>query len=122
MKYLNHARLQLKGNHQGFIPETLEIFCWGKKIQIKLFALSERRYKFHGVQGTKWYTRREIEEDMDIRESSTAVPFAKTYSTELGNSKNLGEKILSMGQVGTAPPSHLDNNRSPVTYPAEGDH
>ena len=30
-KFLNHARLQLKGNRQGFIPETLEIFCWGKK-------------------------------------------------------------------------------------------
>ena len=49
-------------------------------------------------------------------------PLQKTYSAELGNSKNSGEKILSMGGVGIAPPSHLDNNRPPVTYPAEGDH
>lgn len=46
---LSHVRVQLKGNKGGIILESIDILCWGKKTTLKLFALNERRFNFHGA-------------------------------------------------------------------------
>lgn len=37
--YLNYARLRFKDLKGGLIPDSLNIFCWGKHTKLKLFAL-----------------------------------------------------------------------------------
>ena len=42
LSFLPYAIVQLRGNKGGFIQENLEIFCWGKKINIRFFLLNGR--------------------------------------------------------------------------------
>ena len=50
LTFLPYAILKIGGNKGGFIQEKLEIFCWGKRIQLKFFCLNIRTPWFHGVQ------------------------------------------------------------------------
>ena len=45
---LIHAEIKLKGREGGLIPESMEVFCWGKKVQIKFFILNNYFSRFHG--------------------------------------------------------------------------
>lgn len=45
--FLPHARLQFRGLEGGFIPQNLNIHCWGEEITLKLFAVNDRNLRFH---------------------------------------------------------------------------
>lgn len=55
LKFISHARLQLKGDENGFIKESFTLPCNGSKICLKFFKLNDRRYHFHGVYETNWF-------------------------------------------------------------------
>ena len=45
---LTHAEVKLKGKKRGLIQEKMEIFCWGRRIQIKFFHLINSKFGLHG--------------------------------------------------------------------------
>ena len=44
---LTHAEIKLKGKEGGLIKEKMEIFYWGKRVQIKFFHLINRKSGLH---------------------------------------------------------------------------
>lgn len=46
---LSHTRLQLKGDKNEFIKETITLPCNGNSITLKFFKLNDKRYRFHGL-------------------------------------------------------------------------
>ena len=47
---LTHAEVKLEGKEGGFLQEKLEIFCWGKRVQITFFLLNSHKTQLHGKQ------------------------------------------------------------------------
>ena len=65
---LTHAEIKLKGREGGLIQEKMEIFCWGKRVQIKFFHLTNSNSGFHRdrhMLGS--LTKVEDEDDVVIR-------------------------------------------------------
>ncbi|KAF4352463.1 hypothetical protein F8388_012164 [Cannabis sativa] len=52
---LSHVRLQLMGDENGFVPESLNLEHEDSKVELKLFKLNDLNYRFHGYFRTCWY-------------------------------------------------------------------
>ncbi|KAF4363318.1 hypothetical protein G4B88_011715 [Cannabis sativa] len=52
---LSHVRLQLVGDENGFIPESLIMEYEDSKVELRLFKLNDLSYRFHGYFRTCWY-------------------------------------------------------------------
>ena len=50
LKCLSHAVIKLKGKKGRLIQEHLDIYCWGKKVQIKLRPLNNSNFGLFGVR------------------------------------------------------------------------
>lgn len=60
---LSYAKVKLQGNGGGMIYDKLELYCWGKRIQVRLFPLNGRNSSSHG--GRTGSGHEDLEEDDD---------------------------------------------------------
>lgn len=102
MTCLSHAQLKMQGNEGGFIQETLELSCWGKRIQVKLFSLNTRFSSCHGVKpGLGQDTKKEDEVDVAVWADTGLTTGEKVHlnSAISNKSRRQQEARLTTGKI-----------------------
>ena len=71
---LSFAKLKLQGNQWGLIPERLDLYCWRKIFQIKLFSLKGSFSSTQGIRNDLVHEfREEDEDDVEVQAEMTVM-------------------------------------------------
>lgn len=104
LKFISHAKLQLKGDENGFIKKSITLPCNGSTICLKVFKITDRRYRFHGVNQTNWFQKKDSNSITAAKSFTIANAEEKSeenggqFDTICTRSRSVADAIEILGQ------------------------
>lgn len=90
---LTHAEVKLKGLAGGFIQESMDIFCWGKRVKIKFFPLNKHK------PGILMGGLHEVVEEADMAGATVNLDVTQTQAgRQLPSEPDTGRKARVAGR------------------------
>ena len=100
LTFLNQALLKLKGKKGGFLQERLEIFCWGKRLSIKLVPSNFGVSGFHG-DCQELGRKPMVEQGIDVAPCTQTIDLSEEKSGKHLSAKSVSQrKEVSVGEMG----------------------